>query len=151
MERGKRKANYEYEENPNSIVDENEVLDRKQKIRKNQKLDNEEGEEGEKQQYQNDHQNRKEEENEEEDNTTFEAGMILKVHMENFMCHSKFTITLGKMLNFITGSNGSGKSAVVAAIQLCLGASARRSGRASRFFILFYFIFKTIFLHYYNS
>lgn len=56
------------------------------------------------------------EEEEEEDDTIFEAGMILKVHMENFMCHSKFTITLGKMLNFITGANGSGKSAVVAAI-----------------------------------
>jgi hypothetical protein len=88
------------------------------------------------------------EEEEEDENVIFEAGMVLKVHMENFMCHSKFTVTLGRMLNFITGANGSGlrfpslrspahlfegKSAVVAAIQLCLGASARRSGRASRY------------------
>jgi hypothetical protein len=44
----------------------------------------------------------------EEDSNIFEAGMILKVHMENFMCHNKFTVTLGRMLNFLTGANGSG-------------------------------------------
>ncbi len=37
-----------------------------------------------------------------------EAGIILKVDMENFMCHKKFVITLGKRVNFITGQNGSG-------------------------------------------
>ncbi len=45
---------------------------------------------------------------EESDETVFEAGMILRVHMENFMCHTKFTVTLGRMLNFLTGANGSG-------------------------------------------
>jgi hypothetical protein len=50
-----------------------------------------------------------EEEEEEDENVIFEAGMILKVHMENFMCHTKFTVTLGRMLNFITGANGSGE------------------------------------------
>ena len=34
-------------------------------------------------------------------------------------------------VNFISGQNGSGKSAVLAAIQICLGASARRTHRAS--------------------
>jgi len=67
----------------------------------------------------------------EEDDTYFEAGIILKVKMEDFMCHTKFSVKLGKQVNFLTGSNGTGKSAVVAAIQLCLGATAKRSGRAN--------------------
>ena len=60
-----------------------------------------------------------------------ESGQIVSVEAENFMCHKKFSITFGRNLNFITGANGSGKSAVVAAIQLCLGANARTTGRAS--------------------
>lgn len=56
------------------------------------------------------HNNEVEEQEEEvgQEDGVFEAGMILKVHMENFMCHTKFTVTLGRMLNFITGANGSG-------------------------------------------
>lgn len=85
----------------------------------------------------------------------FEAGIILSVSVENFMCHRKFTLNFGRHLNFITGRNGSGnclscdtwrasaliemlltlcyagKSAIVAAIQLCLGSSARHTGRGS--------------------
>lgn len=37
----------------------------------------------------------------------------------------------GRHVNFITGANGSGKSAIVAAIQLCLGSSAKRTGRGT--------------------
>lgn len=33
-------------------------------------------------------------------------------------------------MNFIHGQNGSGKSAILAAIQICLGAGARRTNRA---------------------
>ncbi len=42
-----------------------------------------------------------------------EAGVILKVHVENFMCHRKLTINLCKNVNFIHGQNGSGKSAIL--------------------------------------
>ena len=35
-------------------------------------------------------------------------------------------------LNFITGRNGSGKSAIVSAIQVCLGANAKTTGRGDR-------------------
>eukprot|EP01041_Mallomonas_annulata_P004211 gene4211-8385_t len=63
--------------------------------------------------------------------TIYEAGIITKIEMESFMCHQKFTIELGRKVNFITGQNGSGKSAIVAAIQLCLGATARNTGRGS--------------------
>jgi hypothetical protein len=54
-----------------------------------------------------------EDEETEEDYNIFEAGMILKVHMENFMCHNKFTVTLGRMLNFLTGANGSGEPKLI--------------------------------------
>jgi hypothetical protein len=39
----------------------------------------------------------------------FEAGIILNVSVENFMCHRKFSLSFGRHLNFITGRNGSGK------------------------------------------
>ena len=65
----------------------------------------------------------------------FEAGQILSVYMEDFMCHRKHTSTFGRHLTFLNGQNGSGKSAVIAAIQLCLGATARRAGRADAYVI----------------
>lgn len=40
--------------------------------------------------------------------TPYEAGQILTVSVENFMCHRKFVVQLGRHLNFITGRNGSG-------------------------------------------
>jgi chromosome segregation ATPase len=59
-----------------------------------------------------------------------EAGVITKIYAENFMCHRKFTIELCRNVNFIHGQNGSGKSAILAAIQICLGSGARRTNRA---------------------
>ena len=41
--------------------------------------------------------------------STPDAGQILTVDVENFMCHRKFHLNLGRHLNFITGRNGSGK------------------------------------------
>lgn len=46
------------------------------------------------------------------------------------MCHRKLTVKLCRNVNFIHGQNGSGKSAILTAIQVCLGASARRTHRA---------------------
>jgi chromosome segregation ATPase len=59
-----------------------------------------------------------------------EAGIIKSIYVENFMCHRKFTLDLCRNVNFIYGQNGSGKSAILAAIQICLGAGARRTRRA---------------------
>jgi len=59
-----------------------------------------------------------------------EAGIITRVQVENFMCHRKLTVELCRNVNFIHGQNGSGKSAILAAIQICLGAGARRTHRA---------------------
>ncbi len=52
------------------------------------------------------------------------------MYVENFMCHRKLSVKLCRNVNFIHGQNGSGKSAILAAIQVCLGAGARRTHRA---------------------
>ena len=44
---------------------------------------------------------------------TMETGIIVKIEMQNFMCHRKFTINLGRKVNFITGQNGSGTDAAI--------------------------------------
>lgn len=62
--------------------------------------------------------------------TPAEAGIIHEVYVENFMCHRKLSVKLCRNVNFIHGQNGSGKSAMLAAIQVCLGAGARRTHRA---------------------
>mmetsp|Transcript_12762 Transcript_12762/g.27023 ORF Transcript_12762/g.27023 Transcript_12762/m.27023 type:complete len:1315 (-) Transcript_12762:148-4092(-) len=59
-----------------------------------------------------------------------EAGVIRRVYVENFMCHRKLTVDLCRNVNFIYGQNGSGKSAILAAVQICLGAGAKRTHRA---------------------
>lgn len=60
-----------------------------------------------------------------------ETGQIKSVEMIDFMCHRHFIINFGKNLNFVNGANGSGKSAILTALQLCLGANARNTGRGS--------------------
>lgn len=45
------------------------------------------------------------------------------------MCHSKLRVKLGPLINFIIGHNGSGKSAVLTALTLCLGAKATVTNR----------------------
>lgn len=44
--------------------------------------------------------------------------MLTRIYCENFMCHQKLSIDLGPHVNFITGQNGSGKSAILAALQV---------------------------------
>jgi len=56
-----------------------------------------------------DEDNMEEDDDDETGRTTpYEAGQIMKVYVENFMCHRKFHIDLGRHLNFISGRNGSG-------------------------------------------
>jgi chromosome segregation ATPase len=62
-------------------------------------------------------------------NTPAENGIIEEVSCTNFMCHSHLTIKLGPLINFIIGHNGSGKSAVLTALQLCLGGKAASTSR----------------------
>ena len=40
-------------------------------------------------------------------------GIIERVSLENFMCHSKFEWRPNSCVNFVTGANGSGKSSIL--------------------------------------
>ncbi|KAH9469428.1 hypothetical protein MJO29_003615 [Puccinia striiformis f. sp. tritici] len=60
-----------------------------------------------------------------------EAGSISKVILVQFMCHRYQVVELGPQINFVIGHNGSGKSAVLTAITLVLGAKANATNRGS--------------------
>ncbi|RAL06309.1 DNA repair protein SMC6 [Aspergillus ibericus CBS 121593] len=72
-----------------------------------------------------------------EPNIPAEHGILQRVECYNFMCHDHFYVDLGPLINFIVGKNGSGKSAVLTAITLCLGgkASATNRGQSLKSFI----------------
>ncbi|KAL2613323.1 hypothetical protein R1flu_025015 [Riccia fluitans] len=59
------------------------------------------------------------------------AGTIRRIHLENFMCHSNLTIEFIDRVNFITGQNGSGKSAILTAILVAFGIKAKGTQRAN--------------------
>ncbi|CRK22251.1 hypothetical protein BN1723_012635 [Verticillium longisporum] len=63
------------------------------------------------------------------DNRAAENGIIENVECINFMCHERLYVELGPLINFIVGENGSGKSAVLTALTLCLGAKASSTNR----------------------
>ncbi|KAI9263239.1 hypothetical protein BDA99DRAFT_438256, partial [Phascolomyces articulosus] len=58
-----------------------------------------------------------------------ESGIIGRVEMVNFMCHTYLRIDLGPKINFIIGHNGSGKSAIMTALTVALGAKASSTNR----------------------
>ncbi len=62
-------------------------------------------------------------------NAPADNGIIESVTMSNFMCHDFLTIRLGPLINFIIGHNGSGKSAILTAITICLGGKATATNR----------------------
>ena len=66
---------------------------------------------------------------ENEVNRPSENGIIEEIHCVNFMCHEQLTVTLGPLINFIIGHNGSGKSAVLTALTICLGGKAAATNR----------------------
>lgn len=70
-------------------------------------------------------------------NRPADHGVIETVSCSNFMCHGHLEVALGPLINFIIGHNGSGKSAVLTALTLCLGgkASATNRGQSLKSFI----------------
>jgi chromosome segregation ATPase len=80
----------------------------------------------------------------------FRGGSILSMELINFMCHSHLRVDLRDNVNFIVGNNGSksrvhgcarftihftvyvgGKSAILTALTICLGARAKATDRGS--------------------
>lgn len=66
-----------------------------------------------------------------DDESPSEAGIIEKLELFNFMCHSAFSLQFGPQTNFIIGRNGSGKSAVLTGISVALGAKATDTDRGN--------------------
>lgn len=55
--------------------------------------------------------------------------MLKSINLVNFMCHKNLTVQFAPRLNFLVGHNGSGKSAVLTAVAVALGAKAAITGR----------------------
>lgn len=62
-------------------------------------------------------------------NEAADNGIIETVTCTNFMCHEYLEVQLGPLINFIIGHNGSGKSAILTAITICLGGKATTTNR----------------------
>ncbi|KAH7271953.1 hypothetical protein B0J15DRAFT_480571 [Fusarium solani] len=62
-------------------------------------------------------------------NMVSESGIVESITCYNFMCHERLHVELGPLINFIVGENGSGKSAVLTALTLCLGGKASDTNR----------------------
>jgi chromosome segregation ATPase len=65
------------------------------------------------------------------DNHAAENGIIQTITCINFMCHDKLHVEFGPLINFVVGMNGSGKSAVLTALTLCLGGKAASTNRGT--------------------
>ncbi|KND02887.1 DNA repair protein SMC6 [Spizellomyces punctatus DAOM BR117] len=58
------------------------------------------------------------------------TGTVARVELVNFMCHKYLAVSFGRKINFIVGHNGSGKSAILTALAICLGGRATFTNRA---------------------
>ncbi|GAA0169490.1 DNA metabolism protein [Lithospermum erythrorhizon] len=59
------------------------------------------------------------------------VGILTKICLQNFMCHTNLEIELGDHVNFITGLNGSGKSAILGALSVAFGSRPKLTQRAN--------------------
>jgi len=62
---------------------------------------------------------------------TSDIGTIESVELWNFMCHDRLKIDFCPRINFVVGHNGSGKSAILTGITVCLGGKATITQRAT--------------------
>nr|QIC49993.1 structural maintenance of chromosomes protein 6 [Actinia equina] len=60
-----------------------------------------------------------------------EVGIIEKITLINFMCHTMLEVPFGSNVNFVIGRNGSGKSAIMTGIVVGLGGKANTTNRGS--------------------
>lgn len=61
------------------------------------------------------------------------AGTISRIVVKNFMCHSYLEVLFNNNTFFLTGRNGSGKSAILTALIVGLGGKASLTSRATKF------------------
>lgn len=59
------------------------------------------------------------------------VGKVKCIRIRNFMCHEALEIKLNENVNFIVGRNGSGKSAILTALTIGLGARANTTNRGA--------------------
>ncbi|KAJ2319784.1 Structural maintenance of chromosomes protein 6, partial [Coemansia sp. RSA 2610] len=57
-------------------------------------------------------------------------GIVERVELTDFMCHERADVNLCPKVNFITGQNGSGKSAILTAMIIAMGGKASATNRA---------------------
>ncbi|XP_029341776.1 structural maintenance of chromosomes protein 6-like [Acyrthosiphon pisum] len=69
--------------------------------------------------------------NSQSSNEDWYNGSIKSITLENFMCHANFHLSLNPRINFISGLNGSGKSAIQTALVVGFGGRASTTNRAS--------------------
>ncbi|PMD14070.1 P-loop containing nucleoside triphosphate hydrolase protein [Hyaloscypha hepaticicola] len=65
------------------------------------------------------------------DNHAANNAIVEDITCINFMCHERLHVPLGPLINFVVGENGSGKSAVLTALTLCLGGKAAATNRGA--------------------
>ncbi|XP_048453072.1 structural maintenance of chromosomes protein 6-like [Rhincodon typus] len=58
-----------------------------------------------------------------------QVGIIESILLKNFMCHSSLKLSFGPHFNFVSGNNGSGKSALLTALIIGLGGRAAATNR----------------------
>ncbi|KAJ3027976.1 UNVERIFIED_CONTAM: Structural maintenance of chromosomes protein 6 [Siphonaria sp. JEL0065] len=58
------------------------------------------------------------------------TGSIEKVVLNQFMCHQLLEVDFCPKINFVIGHNGSGKSAILTGVMVCLGGKAKVTDRA---------------------
>lgn len=63
----------------------------------------------------------------------FEFGSIMKIKLKRFMAYEEITICPSPGTNLIVGTNGSGKSTIIAAIGLCFGATPNKINKNSNY------------------
>ncbi|KAJ3076742.1 Structural maintenance of chromosomes protein 6 [Podochytrium sp. JEL0797] len=59
------------------------------------------------------------------------TGSIEQVELNQFMCHNFLSVDFCPKINFVIGHNGSGKSAILTGIMVCLGGKAKVTDRAN--------------------
>jgi len=60
------------------------------------------------------------------------AGQVKKIELHNFSCHSHFEIEFNSNVTIVHGANGSGKTSIIDALQICLGAKGQDTSRATK-------------------